>query len=137
MTGYHSDATMERLAALWPAAMLGALGLLGRGRSRATQLLVACALIPMAGLFVLGQLKPFVFEVRYFCAAVPIALLLIARAATGFTRRAAIAGACVAVLLATMGLAEADQQFNSSNPRDYDFRGAAAGDPPRGAARAT
>jgi hypothetical protein len=23
-----------------------------------------------------------------------------------------------------MGLAEADQQFNSSNPRDYDFRGA-------------
>jgi hypothetical protein len=124
ITGYHSDATMERLGALWPAAMLGALGLLGRGRSRATQLLVACAVIPMAGLFVLGQLKPFVFEVRYFCAAVPIALLLIARAATGFTRRATVAAACVAVLVATMGLAEADQQFNSSNPRDYDFRGA-------------
>jgi dolichyl-phosphate-mannose-protein mannosyltransferase len=124
ITGYHSDATMERLGALWPVAMLGALGLLGRGRSRATQLLVACALIPMAGLFVLGQLKPFVFEVRYFCAAVPIALLLMARAATGFTERGAAVVACVGLLAATMGLAEADQQFNSSNPRDYDFRGA-------------
>jgi O-antigen/teichoic acid export membrane protein len=124
ITGYHSDATMERLGALWPVAMLGALGLLGRGRSRATQLLVACALIPMAGLFVLGQLKPFVFEVRYFCAAVPIALLLIARAATGFTQRSAAVVACVGLLAATMGLAEADQQLNSSNPRDYDFRGA-------------
>jgi O-antigen/teichoic acid export membrane protein len=124
ITGYHSDATMERLGALWPAAMLGALGLLGRGRSRATQLLVVCAAIPMAGLFVLGQLKPFVFEVRYFCAAVPIALLLMARAATAFTQRAGAVVACVALLAATMGLAEADQQFNSSNPRDYDFRGA-------------
>ena len=51
-------------------------------------------------------------------------LLLIARAATGFTRHAAVGGACVALLAGTMGLAEADQQFNSSNPRDYDFRGA-------------
>ncbi|MEA2359311.1 MAG: mannosyltransferase [Solirubrobacteraceae bacterium] len=124
ITGYHSDSTMERLGALWPLAMLGALGVLGRRRSRSTQLLVACALIPMAGLFALGQLKPFVFEVRYFSAAVPVALLLIARAATGFTRRALPAAACVAVLVAGLGLAEADQQLNSSNPRDYDFRGA-------------
>jgi uncharacterized membrane protein len=122
--GYHSDRTMTALAAAWPLAMLGALALLGRGRSRVTQLLVACALLPMAGLFVVGQLKPFVFEVRYFSAAVPIALLLLARAATGWTRRALPAAAAVAALVAVLALGEADQQLNSSNPRQFDFRGA-------------
>jgi hypothetical protein len=122
--GYHSDRTMTALAAVWPLAILGALALLGRGRSRVTQLLVACALVPMAGLFVVGQLKPFVFEVRYFSAAVPIALLLIARAATGWTRRALPAAAVVSALVALLALGEADQQLNSSNPRQFDFRGA-------------
>jgi 4-amino-4-deoxy-L-arabinose transferase-like glycosyltransferase len=122
--GYHSDRTMTALAAVWPLAILGALALLGRGRSRVTQLLVACALLPMAGLFVVGQLKPFVFEVRYFSAAVPIALLLLARAATGWTRRALPAAAAVAALVALLALGEADQQLNSSNPRQFDFRGA-------------
>jgi hypothetical protein len=122
--GYHSDRTMTALAAVWPLAMLGALALLGRGRSHVTQLLVLCALVPMAGLFAVGQLKPFVFEVRYFSAAVPIALLLIARAATGWTRRALPAVAVVGALVALLGLGEADQQLNSSNPRQFDFRGA-------------
>jgi uncharacterized membrane protein len=122
--GYHSDRTMTALAAVWPLAILGALALLGRGRSCVTQLLVLCALVPMAGLFVVGQLKPFVFEVRYFSAAVPIALLLIARAATGWTRRALPAAAVVSALVALLALGEADQQLNSSNPRQFDFRGA-------------
>jgi O-antigen/teichoic acid export membrane protein len=124
VVGYHSDRTMTALTAVWPLAMLGALALLGRGRSRVTQLLVVCALVPMAGLFVVGQLKPFVFEVRYFSAAVPIALLLIARAATGWTPRALPATAVVAALVAVLALSEADQQLNSSNPRQFDFRGA-------------
>jgi O-antigen/teichoic acid export membrane protein len=124
VVGYHSDATMTRLAALWPLAILGALALLGRGRSRVTQLLVLCALVPMAGLFAVGQLKPFVFEVRYFSVAVPIAILLIARAATGWTRRAAPAAATVSAVGALLGAGVADQQLNSSNPRQFDFRGA-------------
>ena len=124
--GYHSDATMTRIAALWPLGILGALALLGRGRSRATLLLVACALVPMVALFVLGQKKPFIFEVRYFCAAVPIALLLIGRLVTGWVRPAAAAASITVATAGLMGVAAADQQLNQSNPRTYDFRGALA-----------
>jgi uncharacterized membrane protein len=122
--GYHSDATMTRIAALWPLGILGSLALLGRGRSRATLVLVACALVPMAALFVLGQKKPFIFEVRYFCAAVPLALLLIARLVTGWVRPATAASAITLATAGLMGVAAADQQLNQSNPRTYDFRGA-------------
>ncbi|MGZ4277444.1 MAG: glycosyltransferase family 39 protein, partial [Solirubrobacteraceae bacterium] len=124
VAGYHSDGTMTRLGALWPAGMLGALGLLGRGRSRATQLVVACALVPMAGLFLIGQVKPFVFEIRYFSAAVPLVLLLIGRLSTGFNPRAVYGIGATALIAAAMALGVADQQLNSDNPRDYDYRGA-------------
>jgi hypothetical protein len=65
-----------------------------------------------------------VFEVRYFIGAVPLVLLLLARATTSWsprraTRIAAVGGTLVAL---TAGLA--DQQLNGSNPRVYDFRGA-------------
>jgi hypothetical protein len=122
--GYHSDLTMTRIAALWPLGILGSLALLGRGRSRTTLLLVACALAPMVALFVLGQKKPFIFEVRYFCAAVPIALLLLGRLVTGWVRPAAAAVAITVATAGLMGIAAADQQLNQSNPRTYDFRGA-------------
>jgi Dolichyl-phosphate-mannose-protein mannosyltransferase len=122
--GYHSDATMTRIAALWPLGILGALALLGRGRSRRTLLLVACALAPMVALYVLGQKKPFIFEVRYFCAAVPLALLLLGRLVTGWVKPAAAAVTLTLALAGLMGIAMADQQLNQSNPRTYDFRGA-------------
>ena len=122
--GYHSNATMTALAAMWPLGLLLALALLGRGRSWPTLLVVACALAPGIALFVLGQLKPFVFEVRYFIGAVPLALLLIARAVTSWARRpAVVVGACAAVA-AVMALGLADQQLNGSNPRVYDFKSA-------------
>jgi Dolichyl-phosphate-mannose-protein mannosyltransferase len=122
--GYHSDATMTAIAALWPLALLLALALLGRGRSGATLVVVACATVPALALFALGQLKPFVFEVRYFVGIVPLALLLIARALTSWARRpaAGIAGVAIATALLALGLA--DQQLNGSNPRIYDFKGA-------------
>jgi O-antigen/teichoic acid export membrane protein len=122
--GYHSDATMTRIAALWPFGILGALALLGRGRSRSTLLLVACALVPMLALYVLGQKKPFIFEVRYFCAAVPLAILLLGRLVTGWVKPAAAAAALTIGLAGLMGVAAADQQLNQSNPRTYDFDGA-------------
>jgi O-antigen/teichoic acid export membrane protein len=124
VVGYHSDGTMTRIAALWPLGILGTLALLGRGRSRTTLLLVATALVPMAGLFVLGQAKPFIFEVRYFCAAVPVTLLLLGRLLTGWVKPAAAAAALTLATVGLMGVAEADQQLNQSNPRTYDFRGA-------------
>jgi hypothetical protein len=122
--GYHSNATMTALAALWPLALLLALALLGRGRSWPTLLVVACAVLPAAGLFALGQLKPFVFEVRYFVGTVPLALLLIARALTSWARRPAVMVLASCAVTAVLALGLADQQLNGSNPRVYDFRSA-------------
>jgi len=71
---------------------------------------------------VLGQLKPFVFEVRYFIGIVPLALLLIARALTSWPRRPIAIGLATAVAAVALGLGLADQQLNGSNPRVYDFK---------------
>jgi hypothetical protein len=120
--GYHSDATMTAIAALWPLGALLALALLGRGRSWPTLLVVACALLPAIGLFFLGQLKPFVFEVRYFIAAVPLAMLLLARALTSWPRHPVVIVLVCAAATGVLGLGLADQQLNGSNPRVYDFK---------------
>jgi hypothetical protein len=122
--GYHSNSTMASITALWPLGMLLALLALGRKPTRASLLVLACALLPAVALFVIGEKKPFVFEVRYFCAAVPAMLLLASRAvvSAGRTRwgRTALASA----LGGTMLLGLVDQQVNGSNPRHYDFSGA-------------
>ena len=122
--GYHSNATMAALTALWPALMLGALLLLGRGRPGRTGLVAAVAFLPVVGMTVLGEAKPFLFEARYFIALTPFVLLLLARATTGWT--ASKAGAILATGALTLSLAAgtADQQLNRSNPRLYDFKGA-------------
>lgn len=122
--GYHSNTTMTALAALWPLGLLLALALLGRGRSWPTLLVVACTVVPALGLFALGQVKPFVFEVRYFIGAVPLALLLIARALTSWARRPAVVVLACAATTAVLALGLADQQLNGSNPRVYDFKSA-------------
>jgi hypothetical protein len=122
--GYHSDVTMTAIAALWPLGALLALALLGRGRSWPTLLVVACAVLPALGLFFLGQLKPFVFEVRYFIGVVPLALLLLARALTSWARRPVVIALACAVATVVLGLGLADQQLNGSNPRVYDFKSA-------------
>jgi hypothetical protein len=122
--GYHSDATMTALTALWPLLMLLALSLLGRGHRGPTLLISACAVLPALALFALGQVKPFVFEARYFVGAVPLALLLVARMATSWPARPAARVAACAVAVAGVAGGLADQQLNGSNPRVYDFRGA-------------
>jgi hypothetical protein len=122
--GYHSNATMAALTALWPALMLGALLLMGRGRPGRTGLVAAAAFAPALGMTVLGEAKPFLFEARYFIALTPFVLLLLARATTGWT--ASKTGAILATGALTLSLAAgtADQQLNRSNPRLYDFKGA-------------
>ena len=126
MWGYHSNGTMTSISALWPAGMLLALLLMGRGRSTTTKVVVACAIVPAIALFVLGQAKPFVFEVRYFIGAVPVLILLFGRMATSWThtRMATIVAVTVAATLFALG--SADQQLNGTNPRIYDFKGAFA-----------
>jgi hypothetical protein len=124
--GYHSNGTMAAITALWPLGLLLALLLLGRGRSPRTALVAACALLPAIALYVVGEVKPFLFEIRYFAALAPLAVLLLARAATGWTRGRIGAVAVSAVLIASLGVAVADEEFNRDNPRVYDFEGALA-----------
>jgi hypothetical protein len=124
--GYHSNATMTALTALWPVVMLLCFVLLGRVRRGGGVLVAACGLVPVAALLVLGMVKPFLFEVRYFIALVPMALLLLARAATGWPVTRTGAALATAVVAATLALGTVDQQVNRSNPRLYDFEGALA-----------
>jgi hypothetical protein len=122
--GYHSNAVMAGLTALWPLAMLGALMMLGRRSQPRSRYVLACALAPALAMMAIGFLKPFLFEVRYFAATAPLLLVLLARAATGWARRGVMTLAISAILVAGMGVAAADQQLNGSNPRVYDFQGA-------------
>lgn len=124
--GYHSNGTMASITALWPLGLLLALLLLGRGRSPRTVLVAACALLPAIALYLIGEAKPFLFEIRYFAALAPLAVLLLARAATGWTRGRVGAVAVTAVLVGSLGVAVADEEYNRDNPRVYDFEGALA-----------
>jgi hypothetical protein len=122
--GYHSKATMAALTALWPALMLMALLLLGRGRPARTGLVAAVAIVPALGMTLLGIAKPFLFEARYFVALTPMVLLMLARATTGWTASRTGALLCTGGLVVTLAAGTADQQLNRSNPRLYDFQGA-------------
>ncbi|MGH8985279.1 MAG: glycosyltransferase family 39 protein, partial [Acidimicrobiia bacterium] len=123
--GYHADATMAQIAALWPLGMLAALLLLGRRRSPEMTGLLVITLVPVLVLFAVGLQRRDLFELRYVAGVVPALLLLGARAMTTVTLRRmwTRAAACTAVIVLLLG-ALADQQLNGTNPRLYDFRGA-------------
>jgi uncharacterized membrane protein len=123
--GYHADATMAQIAALWPLGMLAALLLLGRRRSSAMTGLLVVTLVPVLALFAVGLQRRDLFELRYVAGVVPALLLIGARALTTMTARrmcTRVAASTVVVVLLLGALA--DQQLNGTNPRLYDFRGA-------------
>jgi hypothetical protein len=122
--GYHADSTMLQIAALWPLLMLLSLGLLGQRRSASTRVVLALAIGPVLALLLIGLAKRDLFEVRYFAGAVPMMLLLLARAVAGGARRRAPALVASGALAITLLVGLADQQLNSNNPRAYDFKGA-------------
>jgi 4-amino-4-deoxy-L-arabinose transferase-like glycosyltransferase len=122
--GYHSNATMANLTALWPLLLLLALMALGRGRSRATTLLIAAVLLPTAMLTGLALDQPFLFELRYNVTAVPFLLLLAARGATRWPHSSRGRAVLVAAAVAALCVGLADQEWNGANPRTYDFEGA-------------
>lgn len=123
--GYHSDDVMLHATALWPAAMLGVLLLLGKGRSRSTILLGTLVMVPLLSVYALGSLvSPTVFELRYFISILPPALLLAARAATSWLSGKWAMNIAVSAIVASMLVALGDEQFDASNPRLYDYRGA-------------
>ncbi|MGH3744064.1 MAG: glycosyltransferase family 39 protein, partial [Mycobacteriales bacterium] len=120
--GYHSDATMVLITALWPALALLALVCLGRGRTGVGTLLGGLVVIPVAVMFVGGTVKqPNLFDLRYFIGVVPVLLIAMARMAGRWTPRRWLAGAAVGLVAASLVAGLADQELNSSNPRRYDF----------------
>jgi uncharacterized membrane protein len=124
MYGYHSDAAMTQLVALWPAGMLLVLVLLGRGRSWQAMLLTSAVAVPVGCAYVMSSQARTYFEVRYFISVVPALLVLVARAASGWlpgTRARAVAAGVISLTLVA-GLV--DQQLNPANPRQYDYPGA-------------
>jgi hypothetical protein len=123
--GYHSDAVMTRVAALWPFGMLITLLIMGRGgRSGRTFYLFSLALAPPLLLFAVGLVKPDLFELRYFIASVPVLLLLIARAVSSWPRTATAHAVAAVLVAATLLAGLGDQQLDASNPRLFDFSGA-------------
>jgi len=124
--GFHPDDVTRALSAIWPLLMLAALVVMGRGASRRAAVLLACALAPVVALLVLGVASPDVFDVRYFVAAVPAALVLFARLATSWPRTGASRLVVAGALALVLGVGLADQQLNPDNPRRYDFREALA-----------
>jgi hypothetical protein len=124
--GYHADRAMTQVGALWPLGMLAALAALGRGRSRATTLVLGCALVPGMVLFAVAVWKRDLFELRYFAVTVPLLLVVLARAVTAVFHRRWLVMTAASVTLLTLGLGLLDQQLNGANPRRYDFAGAMA-----------
>jgi uncharacterized membrane protein len=122
--GYHANSTMLRVAALWPLLMLLSLALMGQRRSNATRVVLALALAPVLLLLFVGLVKRDLFEVRYFVAAVPMMMLLLARAVAGGPRRRMPALVATGALTLTLLIGLGDQQLNPNNPREFDFRGA-------------
>lgn len=120
--GYHSDAVMTALVALWPVLVLLVLALLGKGRSWPATLLVAAVAVPLAGAFLISTKARTFFEVRYFLSIVPPLLVLGARAATGWLSSTVARAVAVGALTLTLLAGLADQQLNPANPRVYDYR---------------
>jgi 4-amino-4-deoxy-L-arabinose transferase-like glycosyltransferase len=124
--GFHPDRVSVVLSAVWPLAMLVSLLVLGVRAGRSTLLLGVCTVGPIVGLLVLGAVNPGVFEVRYFLAAAPLGVLLLARLAVASSPRRARQGIVLAAMFAVLAVALADQQLDPRNPRRYDYREALA-----------
>ncbi|MGH9100736.1 MAG: glycosyltransferase family 39 protein, partial [Acidimicrobiales bacterium] len=119
--GYQPNPTMLLLGALWPLGMLFALSLLGRKSQPVTALLVTVVLGPGVSLFLLGLVKPYLFDIRYLFPAVAVLAVLVARVLTGLVRHARPLAAVTGVVLVVMATFLVNQQANGSNPRRYDF----------------
>jgi hypothetical protein len=115
---------MLRVAALWPLLMLLGLAMLGRGRSPASALVVALAVIPPLLLMIAGFRKTSLFDVRYFSGAVPMLILACARGIMSLSARRLPTLIAAGAMAATLVAGTADQQLDRNNPRDYDFRSA-------------
>lgn len=105
LVGLHPPDVTSRLLALWPLGILASLLVLGRARSRRGVLLVALYAAPFVTLFaaqLLGIPRNPAFALGWAATAVPMVVLLTARAVAMFTgswpRTRLLAGGLAAVL---------------------------------------
>ena len=124
--GFQPAGVTQVLSAVWPLAMLACLLMVGRGVSVPASALLACAIVPLVALLVLGIAFPGTFDVRYFVASVPPVVVLMARATTNWPRGAPARVAVVATVFVVLTGALVNQQLNPHNPRRYDYHQAFA-----------
>lgn len=122
LLGYHSSRAITSIVAMWPAGVLAALLLLGRGRSFRTMALVALVLIPGGLLYLQGLRSAETFTLRYLSPVVPVLLLLVARLITRVVWSELATWLVTGALVVSLTVALVDQQVNGENPRRYDFR---------------
>ncbi|MBV8220734.1 MAG: glycosyltransferase family 39 protein [Solirubrobacterales bacterium] len=126
LLGFHPGTVTGIVSALWPLGMLASLVAIGRETGNRAWLLLACALAPAIGVFVLGVAVPGAFDVRYGLAAVPLLVVVIAHVATGWPRSPTGRALVVGGILLLLAGALVDQQLDPRNPRRYDYRQAFA-----------
>jgi uncharacterized membrane protein len=125
--GYHSDAVIATLVAIWPLGILGVVLVLGRGRSRSNRILLVIIAVPMAIVFLASGLTAAsrsLFEVRYFIEAVPALYLLLAGAVWTMTPNVLIRRVFAGIILVALITGLVTQQGDSQNPRLYGYNAA-------------
>jgi hypothetical protein len=120
--GYHSEKVVSDVSSFWPFGMLAGLALLGRRAKPVTYLLFALVLVPVAAMFLVGEFKTSLFDIRYMSTAIPVLLVLIARTTTVVATGKRVVTVVVVGLVAVMLVALFDQQFSSANPYRFNFR---------------
>ncbi len=122
--GYQPDDVSIRLVALWPIGLLVLLLLLGTPRRTSNRILLTLAGIPMLAVFgasfIAAQSRSLA-EVRYFAGAVPIFLVLLAAGVGTVARSRRLQRVAVGSIVAVMSGALVVQQFDTDNPRLYQY----------------
>jgi mannosyltransferase len=117
--GFHPDWVSVAISAIWPLGMLASLLVVGVRMRRPTVLLIACAVGPIVALLAIGIVNPGVFDVRYFIAAAPLLIVLLARIG-------ALKPVALVAIFVVLAVALSNQQLDPGNPRRYDYREALA-----------
>ncbi len=127
--GFHTVRVTSRLLALWPLAMLGALMVLGRTRSRQGPLLLLLATAPAAVILLaqlLGAPRRPTFALGWFATAVPALVLVIGRGVTMIGGRWPRMRLMILAATAVMVVALVDQTTQVHPLRRFDVNPAVA-----------
>ena len=119
--GYHSNATMADLNALWPVIMLIVLLLLGRGVASTTALVAWCIAVPLGLLFTASIYQRNLFDIRYAASVVPMLVVLASLLLARITVQTGTTIVATGLLVLVSVIALVDQQYDWGNPRLFDF----------------